>query len=79
MSEVRAGFEPVSKVIESFDGAFVVAEHNAATGEFRVRCSGCPDMAKKRYLGYVGAVLAASYHADLDPFEHSVPLVDTQG
>lgn len=71
------GFEPISKVMESPDESFVVAEHNASTGEFRVLCSGCSDMKKKRYRSATGAILAASYHADLDPAERFVPTVST--
>lgn len=73
------GFEPISKVMESAEGSFVVAEWDPDTNEFRVLCTDCPDMRKKRYRSAAGAILAASYHADMDPAESFVPTVNAHG
>lgn len=70
-SDQNAGFEPISKVIEALDGAFVVAERSGLTGEIRVRCSSCPGLAGGRYKGNMAAIIAASYHADLDPTQEA--------
>jgi hypothetical protein len=69
-------FEPVSKVMTAPDGSLVVAEGDAETGEFRFQCSGCPDRKERRFSSSVGAVLAASYHSDHDPFESSVKTIN---
>lgn len=67
-------FEPVSKVMTTPDGSLVVAEGDAETGDFRVQCSGCPDLKDVPRTSRAGAILAASYHADHDPFEQCVPV-----
>lgn len=68
-------FEPVSKVMTALDGSLVVAEGDQETGEFRFQCSGCPDRKERRYSSSAGAILAASYHSEHDPFEETVKTV----
>ncbi|MDT0270567.1 hypothetical protein RM844_30270 [Streptomyces sp. DSM 44915] len=62
----------VSKILEAVDGSFVFAEA-VSGGQFRVVCSACPKLADTRYRSRAGAILAASYHADHDPAEQTVP------
>ncbi|MGW7597243.1 hypothetical protein [Streptomyces antimycoticus] len=67
-------YERISKILETPDGAFVYAQANHATGEFRAVCSGCPDLQNKPRNSATGAMLAASYHAEHDPSEQHVPI-----
>lgn len=66
-------FERISKIMETPDGSFVFAEGDVSAGEFRVVCSGCPDLADVSYGSHAGAILAASYHSEHDPWEACVP------
>lgn len=69
-------FERISKVMETPDGAFVYAEADRAAGEFRVVCSGCPNLKNAPRRSGAGAILAASYHSEHDPSEFHVPTAD---
>lgn len=66
-------FERISKILEAPDGSFVYAQADRETNEFRVVCSGCPDLKDTPYNSSAGAILAASYHAEHDPNEGHVP------
>ncbi|MDG9701679.1 hypothetical protein [Streptomyces sp. DH37] len=66
-------YERISKILETPDGAFVYAQADYKAGEFRVICSGCPDLKNTPYTSATGAILAASYHADHDPTQRHVP------
>lgn len=67
-------FQRISKILETPDGAFVFAQGDPETGECRVVCSGCPELKERPHRSVVGALLAASYHADHDPNEKHVPV-----
>lgn len=67
-------FERISKILETPDGAFVYAQADTDTNEFRVVCSGCPDLQNTPYDSATGAILAASFHAEHDPDERHVPV-----
>lgn len=66
-------FERISKIDEAPDGAFVYAQADYDTNQFRVVCPGCPDLKNKPYNSGAGAILAASYHAEHDPRQRHVP------
>jgi hypothetical protein len=66
-------FERISKILETPDGAFVYAQGDRKAGQYRVICSGCPDLRNTPYNSGAGAILAASYHADHDPNQRHVP------
>ncbi|TVL89768.1 hypothetical protein [Streptomyces sp. SAJ15] len=66
-------FERISKVMEAPDGAFVYAQADHATGQFRVVCSSCTELQKTPYNSSAGAILAASYHAEHDANQRHVP------
>lgn len=66
-------YERISQILETPDGAFVYAQGDYSTGEFRVVCSACPDLKNTRYKAGAGAILAASFHADHDPDQRCVP------
>lgn len=67
-------YKRISKILETPDGAFVYAQGDHKTGEFRVVCSGCPDLQNTPRNSSAGAILAASYHAEHDPSEQHVPV-----
>jgi hypothetical protein len=67
-------FERISKILEAPDGSFVYAQGDYETNQFRVVCSGCPDLQKRPYDSATGALLAASFHAEHDPDERHVPV-----
>lgn len=67
-------FERISKILETPDGSFVYAQGDHETREYRVICSGCPDLKNRPYKSGTGAILAASYHSDHDPVEYCVPV-----
>lgn len=67
-------YERISEILETPDGAFVYAEADRKANRFRVVCSGCPDLKDTPYNSSAGAILAASYHAEHDPAERSVPI-----
>lgn len=66
-------YERISKIMEIPDGSFVYAEADRAKNEFRVVCSGCPNLQNVPYRSGAGAILAASYHSEHDPSEANVP------
>lgn len=66
-------FERISKINEMLDGSFVYAQGDHAANEYRVICSGCPDLQNTPYNSSAGAILAASYHAEHDPQQKHVP------
>ncbi|MFE7566228.1 hypothetical protein ACFU76_04580 [Streptomyces sp. NPDC057539] len=66
-------FERISKIMETLDGASVYAQADHETDEFRVVCTGCPDLQKTPYNSGAGAILAASYHSEHDPGQNHVP------
>ncbi|MCM8552289.1 hypothetical protein [Streptomyces sp. STCH 565 A] len=66
-------FERISKILEAPDGSFVYAQADYATDEYRVICSGCPDLQNTPYNSGAGAILAASYHTEHDPNQKHVP------
>ncbi|MFG3046260.1 hypothetical protein ACGFZR_15190 [Streptomyces sp. NPDC048241] len=66
-------FERISKISETPDGAFVYAQADYETNEFRVVCSGCPSLQNTPHNSSAGAILAASYHAEHDPNQAHVP------
>jgi hypothetical protein len=67
----------VSKIRTTPDGevVYAIGDMENRTG-FRLICSGCPDR-DIEYRSCAGALLAVSYHADLDPEERFVPTKDT--
>lgn len=67
-------FERISKINEAPDGSFVYAQADHATNQFRVVCSGCPELQNTPYNSSAGAMLAASYHADHDSNQRHVPI-----
>lgn len=66
-------FERISKILETPDGSFVYAQADYSANEFRVICSGCPDLQAVPYNSSAGVILAASYHVDHDPDQRHVP------
>ncbi|MGW7469545.1 hypothetical protein ACWGJT_33980 [Streptomyces xantholiticus] len=66
-------FERISKVMETPDGSFVYAQGDYEANDFRVVCSGCPDLQNTPYNSQAGAILAASYHSEHDPAQGYVP------
>lgn len=70
-------FERISKVINTLDDQIVWAEGDAKVGRFRVVCSGCPELKDVPRTSGAGAIIAASYHADLDPDERFVLTKDS--
>lgn len=66
-------FERISKILETPDGSFVYAQADHAANKFRVICSGCPHLQETPYKSSAGAILAASYHSEHDPFQQCVP------
>lgn len=66
-------FERISNIMETPDGSFVYAERNEAADEFRVVCSGCPDLQKTRYGSHFAAITTASLHSEHDPDQRHVP------
>ncbi|MFB7736193.1 hypothetical protein ACFC08_17770 [Streptomyces sp. NPDC056112] len=66
-------FERISKILETPDGSFVYAQADHGANEFRVICSGCPNLQKTPYNSSAGAILAASYHSEHDPDQRHVP------
>lgn len=66
-------FERISKINEAPDGSFVYAQADHDAHEFRVICSGCPELQNTPYKSSAGAILAASYHAEHDPNQQHVP------
>lgn len=66
-------FERISKILEAPDGSFVYAQADHDANQFRIVCSGCPDLQNTPYNSNAGAILAASYHAEHDPNQRHVP------
>ncbi len=66
-------FQRISKILEAPDGSFVYAQADYEADEYRVICSGCPDLQTTPYNSGAGAILAASYHADHDSAQKHVP------
>ncbi|MFD7465114.1 hypothetical protein [Streptomyces tendae] len=66
-------FKRISKILEAPDGSFVYAQADYEADEYRVICSGCPDLQNTPYNSSFGAVTAASRHAEHDPNQKHVP------
>lgn len=66
-------YERTSVINETPDGHWVYAQTDEAADAHRVVCSGCPALQKTPYNSSAGAILAASYHAEHDPYQKHVP------
>lgn len=57
-------WERISKIPETFGGAFVFAQANRQTGERRVVCSGCTALNGRTFNSDAVAIITAAEHAE---------------